>query len=272
MPLRFQSSELEPMGACALPRAGEQGKTFQKARSPGHRLTGQSPKKSSFCQSEEIRRRFGCETRPYQCECQEDTIFRVGNYGSDDRSLSLRYPGDSGEDGPTATVGVILEKDCPMWPGPGRPGEMLSDEWLGLDITPRWRLKLPDGRPSDQNGMAAATLPVLQWESKTTVRGRCDFHHICRLQAPRKCFQVIGGELVPSAPGTRHRENHIMSARAQWMATVAGTVVGTGGWIFGLGNLIWHEHPQWPVLSLTIAGSYCLHDGSYRTASAPRYP
>ena len=44
-----------------------------------------------------------------------------------------------------------------------------------------------------------------------------------------------------------------MSARAQWMATVAGTVVGTGGWIFGLGNLIWHEHPQWALFSLTIA-------------------
>jgi hypothetical protein len=44
-----------------------------------------------------------------------------------------------------------------------------------------------------------------------------------------------------------------MSTRSQWMATVAGTVVGTGGWIFGLGKFIWPEHPRWALFFLTIA-------------------
>lgn len=44
-----------------------------------------------------------------------------------------------------------------------------------------------------------------------------------------------------------------MSARAQWMATIAGTVVGTGGWILGLGHIIWPGHPLWALLFLTIA-------------------
>jgi hypothetical protein len=44
-----------------------------------------------------------------------------------------------------------------------------------------------------------------------------------------------------------------MSARAQWMATVTGTVAGTGGWILGLGNLIWPVHPYWALLFLSVA-------------------
>lgn len=48
-------------------------------------------------------------------------------------------------------------------------------------------------------------------------------------------------------------QGHPMSAKASWTATVAGTAVGTGGWIFGLGRLIWPAHPQWALFFLTLA-------------------
>ena len=36
-----------------------------------------------------------------------------------------------------------------------------------------------------------------------------------------------------------------MSAKSGWVATAVGTAVGTGGWIVGLGKLLWPVHPQW---------------------------
>jgi len=44
-----------------------------------------------------------------------------------------------------------------------------------------------------------------------------------------------------------------MSARSTWAATAAGTAVGTGGWIFGLGRVLWPAHPGWALFLLTIA-------------------
>ena len=44
-----------------------------------------------------------------------------------------------------------------------------------------------------------------------------------------------------------------MSAKANWTATVAGTAIGTGGWIFGLGKLVWPAHPQWALFFVTLA-------------------
>lgn len=45
----------------------------------------------------------------------------------------------------------------------------------------------------------------------------------------------------------------IMSAKSTWAATAAGTAVGTGGWIFGLGKHLWPAHPLWVLFFLTIA-------------------
>ena len=46
-----------------------------------------------------------------------------------------------------------------------------------------------------------------------------------------------------------------MSARSTWAATAVGTVVGTGGWIFGLGNLVWPAHPGWALFFITLAAT-----------------
>ena len=46
-----------------------------------------------------------------------------------------------------------------------------------------------------------------------------------------------------------------MSARANWAATAVGTAVGTGGWIFGLGNLVWPDHPGWALFFITLAAT-----------------
>ncbi len=43
-----------------------------------------------------------------------------------------------------------------------------------------------------------------------------------------------------------------MSARANWAATAAGTAVGTGGWILGLGKVLWRAHPLWALFFLTL--------------------
>jgi cysteine synthase len=46
-----------------------------------------------------------------------------------------------------------------------------------------------------------------------------------------------------------------MSAKASWVATAVGTAVGTGGWIFGLGRIVWPAHPQWALFFVTIAAT-----------------
>jgi cysteine synthase len=46
-----------------------------------------------------------------------------------------------------------------------------------------------------------------------------------------------------------------MSAKASWVATAVGTAVGTGGWIFGLGRVVWPAHPQWALFIITIAAT-----------------
>ncbi len=46
-----------------------------------------------------------------------------------------------------------------------------------------------------------------------------------------------------------------MSARANWAATAVGTAVGTGGWIFGLGNFVWPAHPGWTLFFITLAAT-----------------
>ena len=46
-----------------------------------------------------------------------------------------------------------------------------------------------------------------------------------------------------------------MSAKSGWVATAVGTAVGTGGWIVGLGKVLWPVHPQWALFFLTIAST-----------------
>jgi hypothetical protein len=46
-----------------------------------------------------------------------------------------------------------------------------------------------------------------------------------------------------------------MSARANWAATAVGTAVGTGGWIFGLGHVVWPPHPGWALFFITLAAT-----------------
>jgi hypothetical protein len=43
-----------------------------------------------------------------------------------------------------------------------------------------------------------------------------------------------------------------MNRNATWAGTVAGTIVGTGGWIFGLGDAVWPDHPQWALFFITL--------------------
>ena len=46
-----------------------------------------------------------------------------------------------------------------------------------------------------------------------------------------------------------------MSARANWAATAVGTAAGTGGWIFGLGHVLWPAHPGWALFFITLAAT-----------------
>lgn len=42
-----------------------------------------------------------------------------------------------------------------------------------------------------------------------------------------------------------------MSAESGW-ATALGIAVGTLGWVVGLGDLLWPEHPIWALLFITL--------------------
>jgi hypothetical protein len=46
-----------------------------------------------------------------------------------------------------------------------------------------------------------------------------------------------------------------MKARATWWATAVGTAVGTGGWLMGLGHVIWPEHPMWALFFATVVST-----------------
>jgi len=37
------------------------------------------------------------------------------------------------------------------------------------------------------------------------------------------------------------------------IATLIGTAVGLGSWVFGLGQIIWAAHPQFACFMLTLA-------------------
>ncbi len=65
-----------------------------------------------------------------------------------------------------------------------------------------------------------------------------------------------------------------MSAKASWVATAVGTAVGTGGWIFGLGRLVWPAHPQWALFFITIAATIVtmvLVERDVRSATSARH-
>jgi ABC-type branched-subunit amino acid transport system permease subunit len=42
-------------------------------------------------------------------------------------------------------------------------------------------------------------------------------------------------------------------AKSTLIASLIGSAVGIGGWLVGLGNSIWPQHPQWALFFLTIA-------------------
>jgi hypothetical protein len=46
-----------------------------------------------------------------------------------------------------------------------------------------------------------------------------------------------------------------MSGRSGWAATAVGTAVGTGGWILGLGHIVWPAHPGWALFFVTLAAT-----------------
>ena len=43
-----------------------------------------------------------------------------------------------------------------------------------------------------------------------------------------------------------------VKASATLMATLVGTITGTGGWIIGLGKILWPEHPMLALMLVTI--------------------
>jgi hypothetical protein len=45
------------------------------------------------------------------------------------------------------------------------------------------------------------------------------------------------------------------STRSAWMATLVGTIVGVGGWFFGLGRIFWPAHPQWALFLATLGAT-----------------
>lgn len=46
-----------------------------------------------------------------------------------------------------------------------------------------------------------------------------------------------------------------MNWKATWTATLVGTAVGTGGWMAGLGHILWPEHPGWALFLATLAAT-----------------
>ena len=44
-----------------------------------------------------------------------------------------------------------------------------------------------------------------------------------------------------------------MSAECGWIGIAVGMAVGTLGWVVGLGNVLWPEHPLW-ALAVIVAG------------------
>lgn len=62
-----------------------------------------------------------------------------------------------------------------------------------------------------------------------------------------------------------------VSWTAQVEATVVGTVVGTGGWFFGIGHHVWAAHPGWAVALMTIAATIItMFIASREEARAPK--
>jgi hypothetical protein len=63
-----------------------------------------------------------------------------------------------------------------------------------------------------------------------------------------------------------------MSAESGWLATAVGTAVGILGWVVGLGNVVWPEHPQWAlfcvVLIVTIGATAIFEHNARRTDAA----
>jgi hypothetical protein len=57
-----------------------------------------------------------------------------------------------------------------------------------------------------------------------------------------------------------------VSARANWTATVIGTAAGVGGWIFGLGHIVWPAHPNWALFIITFAATVATHVAVEREA------
>lgn len=43
-----------------------------------------------------------------------------------------------------------------------------------------------------------------------------------------------------------------MSAESGWLGIAVGISVGILGWVVGLGELIWPQHPQWVLLLITV--------------------
>lgn len=43
-----------------------------------------------------------------------------------------------------------------------------------------------------------------------------------------------------------------MKAESGWVGFAVGAAVGTLGWVVGLGNVLWPEHPEWALLLVTI--------------------
>jgi hypothetical protein len=46
-----------------------------------------------------------------------------------------------------------------------------------------------------------------------------------------------------------------MVRRSTWWATAVGTVVGTGGWLLGIGKYVSPAHPGWALFWITLAAT-----------------
>jgi hypothetical protein len=47
-----------------------------------------------------------------------------------------------------------------------------------------------------------------------------------------------------------------ISWRAQWMSSLAGTVVGTAAWLLNIGRYVWPQHPWWALFFMTITATF----------------